>query len=328
MVISKEEKHKEKNRIITELYDSNIIQVKVLGMAQRHGISRFTEIHLDCIQEVFMNLSAKPADYIIDMYNDDPNRLIGLCVRIASWRCFYNYQKKDKNPKQSLASFIMHGSVFARNLSIDNDTAHLFDDFFLEKEDKNNEGVKFDEFWDTIIEGLTDEEHELLIYFLNLKRKQGRLDNENKNKLERLTNAIKSIIIKKELNVQTPLHKRYKQETFASVEQKEKYIDDMENLFKDINHLMPAWNRKKVLESEKPILRRVYNQLQPGVSMDLQCGGCVKYYMEFIMDYYNREWPKYQARLQAYNTSIEEPGLEVEEDKKVLRPKRKRIKKV
>lgn len=96
-----------KARIITALYNTGAVQAAVKRICFRHYIHEDTEIHQDITQETFYQLSKKNADEIIEIYERDASKLIGLCVRIA---ILNGVAKKGDRPYSSIAGSILFAS--------------------------------------------------------------------------------------------------------------------------------------------------------------------------------------------------------------------------
>jgi len=84
-VVPSENKEIYKNRIISSLFESGVLQNKVQGICFRKKINKDTRFSEDGVQEVFLQLCSRPADEIIEMFEDRPERLIGRLILIL--RC-------------------------------------------------------------------------------------------------------------------------------------------------------------------------------------------------------------------------------------------------
>ena len=102
-----------KDNIITALYLDGIVLKKIKGILARHKVPTQAFIEEDLNQIVFLELSKKSADEIINMYEDDPNRLLGLCVRIAVLKGVA--KNGTEYPKQNITKFL----TYLSNLSYD-----------------------------------------------------------------------------------------------------------------------------------------------------------------------------------------------------------------
>lgn len=324
--LAEQKKNRLKDKIITDFYNTGIMQKKVLYICFKNHIGKDTYIAEDVEQEMWMHLSKKSADEIIDMYTDSGNkpkghwdRLVGLCTTIAIWKGVSTNPKNKEYPKHSLANFILYGS----NLNLGQPTFISPTDSAEDHEgkpgqqpgqeieinilDKSSDENTDETLWQMIRERLDDDNLESLDYFINLQKKQGRFKDEVKEKYIRLLDAIKTIINKEKIFISTPISKGYKKETFARVEQKESYIMTQEQTFQNIDSLMVILSKQqktgkaKINADEKKVLKKTYQQLMPGAEMDLDCPSCILHYLTILQAYYQREKPKYDRRLAESN---------------------------
>lgn len=101
--------HTRKNKILTDLYTSNAIQDKVTNLLIRHKYPLGMDIQSDIVQETFLHMSKIPAETIIEMFEDNPARLIGLATTIMVRKGVLK-NKETQSPKHSIANWIMYGS--------------------------------------------------------------------------------------------------------------------------------------------------------------------------------------------------------------------------
>ncbi len=191
-----QEKQKLKDKIITDLYNSNEIQRKCNGICARNFIHKDTFIAEDIVQETFLHLSKKSADFIIELYEDNPKRLIGLCVTIA---CLKGVVQNRGYPKHSLAPWILFASNFQQLSHLNPTETHSSDDTNQDKHqivlsDSSTEPDNYAEMWELIRTELTEEEKVTLEYFLNLKKKAGRLKTHLKQQYNFLLQRIEEIL--------------------------------------------------------------------------------------------------------------------------------------
>jgi hypothetical protein len=203
-----------KDKIITELYNSNILTEKIHGILYRNHIHKDTLIYEDVLQETFFYLSKKSAGEIIDMYyysragkkNENGGclkRLIGLGVCIAVLK---GITKSGKNyPKHSIGQWILFGSNL-NQLSYLSPTECSHEDEPSHNNtvlmDPSTETDNFKEMWSLIREQMTPAQEKELEYFLNLKKKtQGRYKNEIKDRRTALLKRIEEIIVQNKINV-------------------------------------------------------------------------------------------------------------------------------
>ena len=189
-----DEKHIYKNRIITQLYKSGEVQKKIEGICYRNFIKPETRINEDIVQETFFWLSKKTSDEIIEMYEDNPKRLLGLAVRIAVWKGV-SKKKSSNNPKHSLAQYLLFTSNYQQMDNINpTDNFEDGDVHNIHLIDKDSEVDNEKLMWETIRENLTQDENEFLEYVLSHKRKGGHFKKE-KEQYSNLLKRIEEIII-------------------------------------------------------------------------------------------------------------------------------------
>lgn len=193
-----------KDRIITQLYNSGIIQQKVDGICFRNHIHKDTRISEDIVQETFFHLSKKTSEEIISMYYDDGRkpdgclkRLIGLSTVIAVHKGVSSNKSDPNYPKHSLAKYILFGSNF-QQLSSLSPTEHTDDDdkhqgLVLRSHDDEEDGSA--QLWAFVRERLTAGERDTLQYHLDLKKTQGRYPKAVKEKYIALLQRIEQIIV-------------------------------------------------------------------------------------------------------------------------------------
>lgn len=307
--LSISEKERMKNKAITELYNSGEIQSKVDGMCFRNGIKKDTFIAEDVVQETFMHLSRKSADEILEMYFDNPKRLVGLCVTIAKWKGFAKHPAHQDYPKHSLANFILFASNlnhfgFLSTTDAGNETD---EDYELNLVDEESTESSDDKMWEVLKENLDEEDLDSLNYFLTIKKKQGRFKKEVKDKYIRLVNSIKRIVNEQGLNVPSPINKGYRRESLKALERKEQYIMTQTQIFENIQQLVPALKTEFLARDKHDMLRDTYNHILPGTQMDLTCPTCVKHYLNILLSYYEREYPKFEKRMKDVDASSTDP---------------------
>lgn len=196
--------HHYKNRILTELFNSGIIQAKIPGACHRNNVRHHTYIHEDVEGEVFLHMSKLKAEDIIEMYEDDgvspTSRLVRLATRIMSLQGFAK-KKGDDYPKQS----VMTNILFASNL---NKTTGSYsgsaDAVYLMEYDEYTEEVEFmveedekdflQELWKFVKENLSDEDNAFLEALFTGKKKRGKYKKEITDRLEEIKNKIRQIV--------------------------------------------------------------------------------------------------------------------------------------
>lgn len=99
---------KQKEIILTELYNSGQLQDKVYWALNRHRIPNQAGIQDDIIQEIFLNLSKFNTKELVEIYNDNPKRVLGLAVTIMSRKGLSHDKRSQYGYKSSPAAEIMH----------------------------------------------------------------------------------------------------------------------------------------------------------------------------------------------------------------------------
>jgi hypothetical protein len=197
-----ESQEKQKNKILTDLFNSNVIQNKLIGMMRRNYVGLETLIQEDVCNEVFYHLAAKPASYILEIHNRDPKKLIGLAVRIAVLKGFSSNPRMPKDyPNHSLVKYILHGSslsIFNERIESTENTNHQ-EEYSKKTDSKYVFHADTDEYSEdeseTLVEArkhLTDNENELLTRFMYEKKHRFNSPDEESWKL--LTTKLRTLI--------------------------------------------------------------------------------------------------------------------------------------
>lgn len=202
-VIPSTDKDEYKNRIISALYKQDIIKEKIKGMLYRNSISLETNMVDDVLNESFYYLSRIKADEIIEMYEDKPNRLLGLFVTICKRKCFLTNKAQPDYPKHSLTKFILYTSNFQKNIAI-NPSENIDDDnnFSNQLTDEDDESKK--EIWETIYSSLDKDQLSFLTNHFNIdekERKSSMRKKEYKKQYGDLVFHLSSIFKDKKYNV-------------------------------------------------------------------------------------------------------------------------------
>lgn len=160
-----------RNRILTELFNSNKLQEKIKGMCWRNHISQDTKINEDVLQQTFLEMSKVNINELFISYCDDPNRVLALSVTITKLSGFSNLNN-DKHPNRSIAKKIL----FASNLN-HYDHISTTEDMILYRDEKMNikeiflaelpEQWKETDIFKLIKSNLNDEDNEFLKFLLN-----------------------------------------------------------------------------------------------------------------------------------------------------------------
>lgn len=193
-----------KDKIISDLFNSNVIQKKIEGMFFREGIHKTSDLVNDFTNETFLELSKKTPDYIIEIFERDVNKLVGLCVTICKRRGFIPSHNRTDLPSASWKQFYMHGSNI-NQLSYyspieedthDNESSKYHQQYVL-SEERN----PIQEVFEGVRIHLTDNQKDLLEHYFNITTKQAvtKAEQERINCYEALVNKISTVIKENQL---------------------------------------------------------------------------------------------------------------------------------
>jgi hypothetical protein len=190
---------KTKAHIITELFKSGKIHEKVSGICFRNGIKKDTQIEEDIVSETFFHLSKKKEADLQEMYEDNPDRIVGLAVRIAIRKGVLTHSQYPSYPKHSLAKFILFTSNLNQTASLSpsettEDGYGTLNDPHIVLADTSYEEDPEVELWKLIRSNLTEEENAFLDQVLNQKKGRGRYKMEMLARMNALKNRIKQIV--------------------------------------------------------------------------------------------------------------------------------------
>lgn len=199
------EKKKLKDKILTDLYlqrppfDKDDLHALLKAMCKRYRIAEETYVHEDIYQTVFLELSKKSADYIIELYENgqNPKRLRSLAFRIALLKGFAKDDKYPELPSHSVMNMIKHASNFNINTNLNQDIIDWNDDSenFLIDNTPLPDSTKPDA-WKEVAKHLTPEELEVVEQELYGKKLRGRTkkNEEHKSRLSKVKRKIKRIV--------------------------------------------------------------------------------------------------------------------------------------
>lgn len=271
---TEQQKQKEKDRILTELFQSKIIHEKISGICYRNRIHHGTYIHEDILQEVFLHLSLKTPDFIIQLYYDDGRckegslrRLIGLFVTIAVLKGVAKI--KSGNPKHSLAQLLLWTSNFLPLSSISptddecttgNNSTKVICDVTIDEDQIDT--------WELIRSKMTEEQINQLDEVLQADNKQ--LKKELKDKYQSVQQLVGTIVNKHKIQIHNTM--------------------TQDERFSNIQQLIPVLTTKEITIEQKEILKKTYQSLFPGVQVNLTCGSCINSYLNNLLAWYEREY--------------------------------------
>jgi hypothetical protein len=178
-----------KDKILTELFNSNQLQDKLPGIMARHHIPMKAGIEDDIIQTTFENLCMYDTDKMIEAYNNNPKRILALGVTIMLRKCILK-DKRYNNINHSLTTFMLYTSSFNTANTTINHTDTFDTELFTlpNKIDDEEEGVDYFEMFEYVKLNLNKTE----IKLLNKIIKKEKVDKTIKKEL---LNKIKSILL-------------------------------------------------------------------------------------------------------------------------------------
>lgn len=110
-----------KDQILTQLFNSGILQQKIMGMCKNYHVNLHSRIEDDVLQTTFEQLAKKDPDDIIQMYcegggeiKDKKCPLVGMATRISHWKGFDRAKKTGTDeyyPNHSIGQQIMWTSM-------------------------------------------------------------------------------------------------------------------------------------------------------------------------------------------------------------------------
>ena len=182
-------KQKQKELILTELYNSGQLQQKLEGILERHRIPKEADIQSDIIQTTFEHLTKYNTEKMLEAYYDNPKRILGLGVRILIKKNILQDNRTPGGYKHSTAPNILHLSnlaSFRLNEKTDEEDYLLTTNYYLNHTDYTEQEETYNslpaigcfetddeeerniEMWEFIRNELTPLEEETLDYALIL----------------------------------------------------------------------------------------------------------------------------------------------------------------
>lgn len=180
---------KYRDAILTEFFKSGILDDKISGVMWRNRISYSTQLNEDIRAETLYWLSKQPIETIIEIYERNPNKLIGLAVTILK-RKTVSYSSRDADyPKHSLLTSVK----FASNLF---STSHEIEDYHAHHPVQLPVNEVEEEALSLIREFLSEEDY----VWLNKYQKNLVKHNEvNNARYTELLNSVKDMLIENEV---------------------------------------------------------------------------------------------------------------------------------
>lgn len=190
-----------KDRILSELFLCGAVQEKIKGICYRNYINPGTYIQEDILQETFYHLCKTKAEQLIEMYEDDSSRLLGLSVRIAILKGVTKNKSNPDYPKHSVMTSILFASNLnhPESLSVtddieENESAYCY--VIIDPDSLPNAAKDLTEL---IYTDLSDEEIEFLDEFVATKKSQRK--KADKEKFASLRERVKSTVLKHKIKL-------------------------------------------------------------------------------------------------------------------------------
>ena len=295
-----------KNNIIEALYKSNVIHKKVDTICRRNHINNETLIHEDITQEVFYHLSKKSADEIIEMYEDNQNRLIALCTTIAAWNGVGFLNNKSTYPKRSVAKYILFSSNL-NQLEYLSTTDEGEDDDVTKSEMTCNNEEHENEMWETIFDELTGYKKQLLNQYLNRETTRGAFKKKYRKRIKGLIASIETEGIKHNYK-EVKMDKEIKKQVLETINEK---------LIPVIKQYHETRSVKHLTKEDRQEMKDVWKHIHPTSYFTASCASCMKTILDTIESWYGRESIKWKLEnpetFEIKNESITDEPLTIQE---------------
>lgn len=185
-----------KDRIITAIFNSGILHKKMEGVCFRKHIGKGTDFYQDAIQETFLELCNIPTQMIIDIWEQDPNKLIGFALTIGIRATVTQNANYPDYPKHSLMTEIFHASNLMQlpYLSPTGEKDYEGDNRTLALPYEEEDNDLSLEMWEYIKQRLSPEEIKICNDIMYGSSRRGRKSKKFKDSKEKTINKIKSIV--------------------------------------------------------------------------------------------------------------------------------------
>jgi len=323
-VAKSKDKEKYKNNIISEFYKTGIIINKIKGIFNRHRIPYEARLEEDLNQIVFEELCKKSAHEIIEMYEDDPSRLVGLCVRIAILKGVA--ENGSNNPKINFTRWALYYSRLNQNNDAHSES-YALECLLDEDTDLTDDEIEVKFLADTLDNQLSEEA------LLTLEKFREEFKNDTKQR--------KKASLQKYFNRRTTNKKEFGklliETNFIINKNIRNKPMDKQTLLIEIEKVLPVIREyhktRKVghLTTDDIIeLKRIYDTyINPASRLMTSCAGCIKDAMDIMESFYSANKPKEVIKQEEEKPAEEkltfEGVINVEAEKKVI-PKKKTIK--
>lgn len=201
--LTKKDKEIYKEKILSDLFNSNVVQKKIEGMIFKQGIHAGTDLVNDFTNETFFELTKKTPDYLIEVFERDVNKLVALCVTICKRRGFLPSHNRTDLPSASWKQSYFHTSnlnqsaYYSPSEQSEDSSSNFYHQQYVLAEESNP--VK--EVFEDVRLHLTENQNDLLEnYFMLLaKKKLDRKETERMTCYQSLVNKITYIIKENQL---------------------------------------------------------------------------------------------------------------------------------
>lgn len=271
IITCKESQSKEvyKNNIISAMYLHPLLREKILAMIDRYNAPALRNYVDDCINEVMVMILEKSAEEIIEMYEDNPIRLLKLFVTISYRRIFSS--KNTSAPSASFSHKIkLYSNVF---LNSDKDKMDYMLDNLVDKQ--NYQGDYYDDVYDT----LTSEDEVLL----------SRLNNKNIGSFAKYFWSIDLSTKEQYSKLIIRIENHQKKNKIINME-KEKFIELIEKNIRPILITLFSSQVGHLTNNDKLELKNIWdNYYNPAVRIDMSCANCIKDAICLFVSMYERK---------------------------------------
>lgn len=193
-------RQKKKERILTELFNSEQLQKIIPTIVYKAGLPMDAEIQQDILQETFYWLQRMELNKFLNAYNRNPKEIVALAVSTAARKGVYTDKKRNPNGKwwtHSIGQSIVHASTLNSKYHIvttnpsdkANNNIDLEDSNFLDLEEKETYNT---EMWQHVKDMLPSSDIRLLNVLL--KHKHTKLIGNRKKQYKELLPKLEQII--------------------------------------------------------------------------------------------------------------------------------------
>lgn len=288
-----------RDKILTDLYNSGVLQNKLNGIMYRHSIPKKFDIESDIIQETFLHLSRIPAATLIEMYEDNPKRILGLATTIMVRKGVAEHNVTH-NPKHSIAQWIMYGSTVKSIIDYTNEKESNLLFSITDDDTELEEILEEHKMWEYIRQNLTQPEQQLLDEILEIltNPKKNKIGIRKKNtKYYRLALKLR-IIITKYKNQENTMNELTLQEQIS-----------IANRVLPILHAYNQNGQAKAEFEDRQLIKKLYSNITGIFNVDTSCNSCLIHLLNIILSW--------KCRIDKQNQPEPAPEPEVKESEPV-----------